>query len=58
MTYDHEARSSYSVRVKADDGKGGTDVIAVTINVADVPEPPDAPAAPSVSSANQPPACR
>ena len=49
VAYDHEARSSYSVTVKADDGKGGTDVIAVTINVADVPEPPDAPAAPSVS---------
>ena len=47
VTYDHEAKSTYFVTVKADDGKGGTDVIAVTINVADVNEPPDAPAAPS-----------
>ena len=52
VTYDHEAKSTYFVTVKADDGKGGTDVIAVTISVTDVPEPPDAPAAPSVSSAS------
>ena len=52
VTYDHEAKSTYFVTVKAEDGKGGTDVIAVTINVADVNEPPDAPAAPSVSSAS------
>ena len=33
----------YSVTVKADDNNGGTDTIAVTINVTDVDEPPAAP---------------
>ena len=50
VTYDHEAKSSYSVTVKADDSKGGTDTITVTVNVTDVDEPPSAPAAPSVSA--------
>ena len=50
VTYDHEAKSSYSVTVKADDSNGGTDTIAVTINVTDEDEPPSAPAAPSVSA--------
>ena len=31
-SYDREARASYSVTVKADDGEGGTDTIAVTIH--------------------------
>ena len=44
VTYDHEARSSYSVTVKADDGNAGTATIAVTITVTDVAEPPAAPA--------------
>ena len=52
VTYDHEVKSTYFVTLKADDGKGGTDVIAVTISVTDEDEPPDAPAAPSVSSAS------
>ena len=47
---DHEAKSSYAVTVTADDGKGGTATIAVTITVTDAAEPPDAPAAPSVSA--------
>ena len=50
VTYDHEAKSSYSVTVKADDSNGGTATIAVTITVTDVDEPPDAPAAPTVSA--------
>ena len=50
VTYDHEANSSYSVTVKADDSNGGTDTIAVTINVLDVNEPPSAPATPTVSA--------
>ena len=37
---DHETSSSYSVRVKADDGKGGTATIEVIITVTDVNEPP------------------
>ena len=44
VTYDHETTSSYSVTVKADDGNGGTDTIAVTITVTDIDEPPDKPA--------------
>ena len=41
VVYDFEApKNSYSVTVKADDGNGGTDTIAVTINVTDVNEAP------------------
>ena len=36
----HEARSRYSVTVRADDGKGGTATIGVIISVTDVNEPP------------------
>ena len=50
-SYDREARASYSVTVKADDGNGGMDTIAVTVDVTNESEPPLAPAAPSVSSA-------
>ena len=50
VTYDHEARSSYSVTVKADDGNAGTATIAVTITVTDVAEPPAAPGAPTVTA--------
>ena len=48
--YDRETKASYSVTVKADDRNGGTDTIAVTINVTNVSERPLAPAAPSVFS--------
>ncbi len=44
---DYEAKSSYSVEVRADDGKGGMDSIAVTIKVTDMDEPPGAPDAPT-----------
>ena len=47
---DHETQGSYSVTVKADDGNGGSDTVAVTITVTDVAEPPDAPDAPTVSA--------
>ena len=47
--YDFEVKSSYSVTVKADDGRGGTDTVAVSITVTDVAEPPLAPDAPRVS---------
>ena len=50
VTYDHELQPEYSVTVKADDGNGGTDTIAVTIDIADEDEPPSAPAAPTVSA--------
>ena len=38
VDYDHEAKSSYSVTVAVNDGYGGTDTIAVTVNVTDVDE--------------------
>ncbi len=37
---DYETKTSYSVTVSVDDGNGGTDTIAVTINVTDVNEIP------------------
>ena len=43
VTYDHEAKSNYTVTVTASDGKGGTDDATVTINVNDLAEPPLAP---------------
>ena len=42
---DYETKSSYTVKVAVSDGKGGSDTIAVTINVTDV-----AAAAPSVEA--------
>ena len=50
VTYNHEAQSTYTVMVKADDSNGGTDTVTVTITVTDVDEPPGQPAAPSVSA--------
>ena len=47
--YDYEADTSYSVTVKADDNRGGTDTIAVTLDVTDQVETPLAPAPPSVT---------
>ena len=46
--YDRETKASYSVTVKADDGNGGTDTVAVTISVADAVEIPLAPGMPAV----------
>ena len=48
VTYNHEAKSTYTVVVKADDGNGGTDMITVTITITDVTEAPGRPAAPTV----------
>ena len=50
VTYNHEAKSTHTVVVKADDGNGGTDTVTVTITVTDVDEPPGQPAAPTVSA--------
>ena len=50
VAYDFEAKDAYTVRVKADDGKGGTDTVTVTINLTDVDEPPGAPDAPTVTA--------
>ena len=49
VTYDFEADASYSVTVKADDRRGGTDTVEVAIALTDVDEPPAAPAAPTVT---------
>ena len=51
VTYDHEAKSSYSVTIKASDATS-SDTVSVTINVTDVAEPPSAPSAPTVSGAS------
>ena len=48
--YDREAKDSYSVTVKADDGNGGSDTIAVTINVDNAEEKPVAPDIPTVTA--------
>ena len=47
--YSYETNSSYSVTVKADDGNGGSDTIAVTIDINDLEEKPLEPDAPTVS---------
>ena len=49
VTYDHEAKASYTVTVTASDGTA-TAVASVTISVTDVDEPPSAPATPMVSA--------
>lgn len=50
QSYDRETKASYSVTVKADDQNGGTDTIAVTINVDNATEKPLKLARPVVSS--------
>ena len=56
VTYDHEAtQNTYAVTVKADDGNGGTDTIAVTIDVTDADEKsakPDKPVLAAVSGSS------
>ena len=49
----HEEQASHSVTVKADDHRGGTDTVAVTITVTDLPgEAPETPDAPTVTGAS------
>ena len=48
--YDRESDSSHAVTVRAFDGRGGSDTIAVAINVTDVEELPLTPDAPTVSA--------
>ena len=40
MTYDYEDQTTYSVTVKADDGREGFATIPVTIDITDVNEVP------------------
>ena len=49
VSYDHEAKDSYTVTVTASDGTDGADA-DVTISVTDVDEPPDAPSTISVTA--------
>ena len=49
VTYDHEAKSSYTVTVKVTDSESATATIMVTITVTDVAEAPGKPAAPTFS---------
>ena len=50
VTYDHEAKSSYTVTVTATDTGSANAVATVTIDIDDVNEPPDAPATPVVNA--------
>ena len=47
---DYETEASYSVTVTVQDGSGGMDSIAVTIDVNDLDEPPGTPEAPMVEA--------
>ena len=49
-SYDYEEKSSYSVTVRVVDGNGGSDTIAVTVNVTDQDEAPLAPDEPGVTA--------
>ena len=51
VSYDHEAKSSYTVTVTADDRVGGIGIVTVTVRITDVDEKPATPAAPSVTPA-------
>ena len=52
QTYDYETKNSYSVAVRAQDGKGGSATISVTITLTDENEPPGRPAAPTVTASS------
>ena len=47
---DYETKASYTLRVKADDERGGTATIDVTVDVTDVEEKPATPALPTVTA--------
>ena len=50
VTYDYETKNSYSVTVRAQDGKGGSATIIVEITLTDENEPPDRPDAPTITA--------
>ena len=52
QTYDYETKNSYSVTVRAQDGKGGSATIAVSITLTDENESPGRPAAPTVTASS------
>ena len=50
VRYDYETQNSYSVTVRAQDGKGGSATIAVTITLTDENESPSRPDAPTITA--------
>ena len=54
ITYDYETKEEYAVTVRADDGKGGTDTIAVAIDLLDVDETMAPPGVSSVDVTSTP----
>ncbi len=52
QTYDFEAKPRYKVKVRVEDGQGGSNTIEVAINLTDQQETPDTPDAPDVSAAS------
>ena len=52
VTYDYETKDTYSVTVRAQDGKGGSATIAVEITLTDENEPPGRPDAPTVTASS------
>ena len=51
VDYNYEAtKNSYSVTVKVEDGNGGSDTVAVTLEVTDEDEQPDQPAKPTLAA--------
>ena len=52
VTYDFEAKPRYDVIVRVEDGQGGSNTIAVRINLTDQQEKPGTPDAPEVSAAS------
>ena len=51
-TYDYEEKSRYDVTVRVEDGQGGSNTIAVRINLTDQQERPGTPDAPDVAAAS------
>ena len=49
-TLDHETKPSHTVTMIAEDPRGATGELAITITITDVDEPPTAPSAPTVSA--------
>ncbi len=52
QSYDFEAKSRYNVIVRVEDGQGGSNTIAVTINLTDQQEKPGIPDAPGVQASS------
>ncbi len=52
QTYDFEAKPRYDVIVRVEDGQGGSNTIAVRINLTDLQERPGTPGAPDVAAAS------